>query len=82
MKHKIKVWWCKRQAKKAYLRWINTNNDLDCGQHMASMVRPLAAQHAENQANIFDIYMDRLRDLGESVPNTRLGSKEPSHDSQ
>ena len=71
----LKVWWLKRKARAAYLRWQAVNADLDCGRHMAAMVRPLAQQHAENQAMLFDVYMDQLRALGEDVPSGRLSTQ-------
>ncbi len=74
----LKVWWIKRKARKAYLSWRDAHADLDCGRHMAAMIRPLAEQHAENQALLFDIYTDKLRALGEQVPNKRLSWKSPN----
>lgn len=68
----LKIWWIKRQARRHYLAWRSVNDDLDCGRHMAAVVRPLAQQHAENRALLFDVCMDRLRALGEPVPDTRL----------
>lgn len=75
----LKVWWIKRKARACYIRWRDTCTDLDCGRHMAAMVRPMAMQHAENNALLFDIYMDRLRALGENVPDGRLSAQGESH---
>ncbi|HEQ0207590.1 TPA: hypothetical protein VDW83_006145 [Pseudomonas aeruginosa] len=46
---------------------------------MAAVIRPMVQQHIENQAQLFDFYMDKLRDLGEQVPAARL-SKEVGHE--
>ncbi|HCI2922972.1 hypothetical protein [Pseudomonas aeruginosa] len=79
MLRSLKVWWFRRQARQAYFRWIQANDDLDCGSHMAAVIRPLVQQHIENQAQLFDFYMDKLRALGEQVPAARL-SKEVGHE--
>ncbi|WP_181260494.1 hypothetical protein [Pseudomonas aeruginosa] len=79
MLRSLKVWWYLRKARQAYVRWIRANDDLDCGSHMAAVIRPMVQQHIENQAQLFDIYMNKLRDLGEQVPSGRL-SKEVGHE--
>ncbi|MFU5825042.1 hypothetical protein ACM7TJ_29880 [Pseudomonas aeruginosa] len=75
MLRSLKVWWYLRKARQAYIHWIRANHDLDCGSHMAAVIRPMVQQHIENNAQLFDFYMDKLRDLGEQVPAARL-SKE------
>lgn len=67
----LKVWHYKRKARKAYLQWRDANSDLDCGAHMAAMLRP---ESIERPARAFDRAMDQLRSLGEPVPDTRLAS--------
>lgn len=70
----LKIWWFKRKARACYIKWRNVNADLDCGDHMSAIIRPLAMQHAENQALFFDIYVDKLRALGVKVPDKRLSN--------
>ncbi|EMM6198932.1 hypothetical protein RZ589_000095 [Pseudomonas aeruginosa] len=79
MLRSLKVWWYLRKARQAYIHWIRANDDLDCGSHMAAVIRPMVQQHIENQARLFDFYMDKLRALGEQVPAARL-SKEVGHE--
>lgn len=75
MRRRLKIWLLKRKARASYIKWRNACSDLDCGDHMSAAVRPLAMQHAENQAFFFDFYMDQLRELGEQVPNKRLSER-------
>lgn len=67
----LHVWYYKRKAKKAYLKWLDANSDLNCGAHMAEMLRPGSL---ERPAMAFDHAMDKLRKLGEPVPSHRLSN--------
>jgi hypothetical protein len=69
MTRTLKVWWFKRKAKQCYLRWRDFGSDLDCGTHMAQMLR---GQCSDNAAVEFDYWIEKLRLLGEPVPTTKL----------
>ncbi|TKD30026.1 hypothetical protein [Azotobacter chroococcum] len=71
--HKLKVWHIKRKARKAYLQWREFGADLDCGSHLASVLRPTHKLLADCAAIEFNICMDRLAALGEKVPEKRIG---------
>lgn len=73
----LKVWWIKRKARAAYLRWCDSGSGLDCGAYMTLMLR---GQTARSAAREFDTLMDQLRDLGEPVPDKRLSPQGGSHD--
>lgn len=70
---KLKVWHIKRKARKAYLQWREFGADLDCGSHLASVLRPTHKLLADFAAMQFNRYMDQLAALGEKVPAGRLG---------
>ena len=68
MMRKFKVMILKRKARKLYLRWRDENNDLDCGSHIAAMLRPSSYRVAQQ----LDDCIDKLRALGEQCPDTRF----------
>ncbi len=64
----IKIWWLKRRAKYHYIRATTLPKYVNCGLTFYHYMRPdIAASKYK-----FNDLMDKLKGLGEPVPETRL----------
>ena len=65
---RLKAWWLKRKARKAYTRFNKARSRLGCGNEIATYV---SRDIRESRAT-FNRCMDQLAALGEAVPESRL----------
>lgn len=64
----LRVWWLKRKARKAYVRFSNARDRLGCGNEIATFV---SRDIRESRATFNDC-MVKLAALGEPVQERRL----------
>ena len=64
----LKVWWLKRKARKAYMRFSNARDRLGCGNEIATFV----SRDVRESRSTFNSCMDKLAALGETSADGRL----------
>lgn len=65
---KFKIWWYKNKARSAYIEYVDLCQDAPCGVMMVRAYHKRASKCADQ----FNRCMDRLQELGEKAPTTRL----------
>lgn len=66
---KVKITFLRRRARKLYVKYINLADEHDCGLNMADVISGGKLSRYRKQ---FNETLDKLKSLGENVPESRL----------
>ncbi|MFJ2456387.1 hypothetical protein ACIOWK_32585 [Pseudomonas protegens] len=64
----LRIWWLKRKARAAYIRYLAAIDRLGCGNEIATHV----SRDVRESRSTFNLCMDRLAEMGEPIPGKRL----------